>query len=108
MIRLHRLGHDPQPFHLNPDLVVTVEANPDTVVTLATGTRMLVCESPDEVADLTRAWRVSVLDAMARPPRRSGGALSLVSATGGEGGAVSLGAIAANEDEQPSPRSRRS
>ena len=46
MIRLHKLGHTPQPFHLNPDLVLTVEANPDTVVTLTTGSRLLVCETP--------------------------------------------------------------
>ena len=34
MITLHRLGHAAEPFHLNPDLIVTVEANPDTVITL--------------------------------------------------------------------------
>ena len=38
MIVLHRLGHDGEPFHLNPDLITTVEAHPDAVVTLATGT----------------------------------------------------------------------
>ena len=30
MIELHRLGQ-PEPFQLNPDLIVTVEAHPDTV-----------------------------------------------------------------------------
>ena len=42
MIRLHKLGREPQPFHLNPDLVISVEASPDTVVTLTTGSRLLV------------------------------------------------------------------
>ena len=28
MIALHRLGHRHEPFHLNPDLIVTVEATP--------------------------------------------------------------------------------
>ena len=84
MIRLHRLGHTPQPFHLNPDLVVTVEANPDTVVTLTTGSRLLVTESPEAVADAVRTWRASVLDAMVRVPRRSA-ALSLVRGTAGSG-----------------------
>ena len=37
MITLHRLGHRSEPLHLNPDLITTVEAHPDTVVTLATG-----------------------------------------------------------------------
>ena len=64
MIRLHKLGRVPQPFHLNPDLVITVEASPDTVVTLTTGSRLLVTETPEEVARAVRDWRASVLDAM--------------------------------------------
>ena len=34
MITLHRLGHASSTFQLNPDLIFTVEANPDTVITL--------------------------------------------------------------------------
>jgi flagellar protein FlbD len=83
MIRLHKLARTPQPFHLNPDLVVTVEAHPDTVVTLTTGSRLVVAETPEEVAEAVRAWRASVLDAMARVPRRSS-SLSLVRATAGD------------------------
>jgi len=97
MIRLHKLGHEPHPFHLNPDLILSVEANPDTVVTFTTGSRLLVTESPDEVADAVRAWRASVLDAMTRVPRRSS-ALSLVRGTAGDGGVVSLNAEAARRD----------
>jgi uncharacterized protein YlzI (FlbEa/FlbD family) len=106
MIRLHKLGHSPQPFHLNPDLVLTIEANPDTVVTLTTGTRYLVTESPAEVADAVRAWRASVLDAMTRIPRRST-AMSLVRGTAGDGGVVSLNAEAARrEGEIPTKEHR--
>ena len=72
MIRLHKLGHNPHPFHLNPDLVLTVEANPDTVVTLTTGSRLLVAETPEQVAEAVCQWRASVLDAMSRVPRRTG------------------------------------
>ena len=97
MIRLHKLGHEPHPFHLNPDLILSVEANPDTVVTFTTGSRLLVTESPDEVAEAVRAWRASVLDAMTRVPRRSS-ALSLVRGTAGDGGVVSLHAEAARRD----------
>jgi flagellar protein FlbD len=60
MIVLHRLAHEAEPFHLNPDLIVTVEACPDTVVTLATGARMLVAESPEEIARAVLDWRVGV------------------------------------------------
>jgi flagellar protein FlbD len=59
MIQLHRLARDRAPFHLNPDMIVTVEANPDTVVHLATGTNLLVSETPEEVAAAVRAWRRS-------------------------------------------------
>ncbi len=95
MIRLHRLGHHPQPFHLNPDLVMTVEANPDTVVTLTTGTKLLVAESPEAVAEAVRTWRASVLDAMTRAPRRTGAALGLVRGAAGDGAVVSLNVEAA-------------
>ena len=54
MITLHRLGHAAEPFHLNPDLIVTVEANPDTVVTLTTGTKIVVAEPPERVVDEIR------------------------------------------------------
>ena len=96
MIRLHRLGRDPQPFHLNPDLIITVEASPDTVVTLTTHSRLLVTETPEEVAEAVRRWRASVLDAMTRVPRRSN-ALQLVRGTAGDGAVASLNAEAENE-----------
>jgi flagellar protein FlbD len=75
MIVLHRLGHEREPFHLNPDLIVTVEAHPDTVVTLATGTKVVVAEDPDAISDAVRDWRVSITNAAWRE-RRS---LSVVS-----------------------------
>ena len=49
MIVLHRLGHDDEPFHLNPDLFQTIEETPDTVITLTTAQKIVVSESPDEV-----------------------------------------------------------
>ena len=38
---------------------VYVEATPDTVVHLATGATILVCETPEEVAAEVRSWRRS-------------------------------------------------
>ena len=40
--------HD-EPFQLNPDMIVTVESTPDTVITLATGAKIVVAETPEEV-----------------------------------------------------------
>lgn len=61
MISLHRLGHQLEEFHLNPDLIVTVEANPDTVITLTTGTKIVVAEPADRVVDEIKTYRVGVL-----------------------------------------------
>jgi uncharacterized protein YlzI (FlbEa/FlbD family) len=71
MITLHRLGHTDEPFQLNPDLIVTIESTPDTVVTLATTAKIVVAESPEQVAAAMRAWRVGVLSEAMRN-RRSG------------------------------------
>lgn len=60
MIVLHRLGHAAEPFHLNCDLIVTVEACPDTVVTLATGARILVGESPEEISRAILRWKSDI------------------------------------------------
>jgi uncharacterized protein YlzI (FlbEa/FlbD family) len=75
MITLHRLGHRDEPFLLNPDLVVTVEAHPDTVITLSTHARLVVAETPAEVAAEIRAWRAGILsDALHRPEGLAGAA----------------------------------
>ncbi len=107
MIRLHRLAHTPQPFHLNPDLVATVEANPDTVVLLTTGTRYVVAESPEAVAEAVRTWRASVLDAMTRAPRRSANPLALVRGTAGDGAVVPLAAETAEREHERHERGDR-
>jgi uncharacterized protein YlzI (FlbEa/FlbD family) len=61
MITLHRLGHKLEIFRLNPDLIVTVEANPDTVLHLATGAKIVVAETPECVVSEIRAYRVDIL-----------------------------------------------
>lgn len=67
MITLNRLGHSDEPFLLNPDMIVTIESTPDTVIALATGTKVVVAESPEEVAASVHAYRAEVLsDALRR------------------------------------------
>jgi flagellar protein FlbD len=60
MIVLHRLAHAAEPFHLNPDLIVTIEACPDTVVSLATGARILVHEDPQTIVRAILRWRADI------------------------------------------------
>jgi flagellar protein FlbD len=38
--------------YLNPDVIKTVEATPDTVITLQTGDKLLVLETAHEVREL--------------------------------------------------------
>lgn len=73
MITLRRLGHSDEPFQLNPDMIVTVESTPDTVITLATGAKVVVDDSPEEVAAALREYRVEMLaDALRkRRPERA-------------------------------------
>ena len=61
MITLHRLGGAGEAFVLNVDLIATIEAHPDTVVTLTTERRHVVTETVDDVVEAVREWRVSVL-----------------------------------------------
>ncbi len=44
-------------FWLNPDLFETLEATPDTVVTLINGHKYVVMETPAEIMDRVLAYR---------------------------------------------------
>ncbi len=59
MIFLTRL--DGREVVVNSDLIVTVEATPDTMVTLSTGDRLLVRESVESVVDKAVAFRYRTL-----------------------------------------------
>ncbi len=75
MIVLNRLGHSDEPFQLNPDMIVTVESTPDTVIALATGAKVVVSETPEEVAAAVRAYRAGLLSEALRnrrAPRQAG------------------------------------
>ena len=49
MIALRRLNNEP--VMVNPDLIEFLEANPDTVVTLTSGNKLLVRDSMEEVRE---------------------------------------------------------
>ena len=61
MIAVHRLTHPTDDLYLNPDQVQMIEGTPDTVVTLTNGSKFVIAERPEQVADLIRLWRASVL-----------------------------------------------
>jgi flagellar protein FlbD len=60
MIPVHRLTHPDEPVWLNPDLIQTVETTPDTLVSLTTGARFVVQETPERVVALVRDWHAGI------------------------------------------------
>ena len=61
MIAVHRLTHPTDDLYLNPDQVQMIEGTPDTVVTLNNGSKFVIAERPEAVAELIRRWRASIL-----------------------------------------------
>ncbi len=64
MIRLTRLNS--QPLTVNSDLIKFVEQSPDTLITLVTGEKIVVRESPDEILARLIEFRRLVLSGL--PP----------------------------------------
>jgi uncharacterized protein YlzI (FlbEa/FlbD family) len=85
VIRLHRLSARAEVFYLNPDLIVSIDSTPDTVLTLTTHQKVLISDTPEAVVAAIQAWRASILTAglPSTPRRRSEAALTLVNATVG-------------------------
>ena len=61
MIAVHRPTHPTDDLYLNPAQAQMIEGTPDTVVTLTNGSKFVIAERPEQVADLIRVWRASVL-----------------------------------------------
>ncbi len=59
MIRLTRLNS--QPITVNSDLIKCIESNPDTVMTLVSGDKILVHESADEIIARVVEFRRAVI-----------------------------------------------
>lgn len=61
MILVHRLRGEP--LYVNADLIETVEATPDTVLTLLDGRQLLVDEDPEVVVGRFTSFRATLLAA---------------------------------------------
>ncbi len=64
MIELTRLNGSPM--LLNSDLIKTVDASPDTMLTLINGEKLIVREEPAEVVEHVLAYRARLLAMVAR------------------------------------------
>jgi flagellar protein FlbD len=66
LIRLTRFCGDA--VFVNSDQIEIVERNPDTVLTLVSGNRLTVQETPEEIAALVRSFRQSLMRAGCTQP----------------------------------------
>lgn len=57
MIKVTRLRSLEPDLVVNAELIETVEATPNTVITLTTGHKIIVQESPDQVIQLVVAYK---------------------------------------------------
>jgi len=65
MVQLTRLSH--RPFVLNCDLIELIEATPDTVISLTTGQKFVVCETPEEIIHRVREYKRSIMESSPLP-----------------------------------------
>lgn len=85
MILVHRLKGEPM--FVNADLIESIEARPDTVLTLVDGRKTVVAETPEEIVERVRQFRAAVLAAvedMRSQPQKDGDAVPLVLLRGDE------------------------
>lgn len=61
MILLHRIRGEA--FHLNVDLIETIEHLGDTVLTLSDGRHLVVRDRPEDIVDAIRVYRASIIAA---------------------------------------------
>jgi flagellar protein FlbD len=59
MIKLTKLNNSE--FHLNPDLIRSIEETPDTIIELINADHILVREKPLEIIDKIVAYRARIL-----------------------------------------------
>ena len=71
MILVHRLRGEPM--FINEDLIESIEATPDTVLTLVDGRKIVVADPPQMIVDRARVYRASVLAATDELRSRSEG-----------------------------------
>lgn len=60
MIKLKKMSN--MDIIINCDYIVSIEANPDTVITLSNERKLIVKESPEEIVELTMNYKKKLLN----------------------------------------------
>jgi len=84
LILVHRLRGEPM--FINEDLIESIEATPDTVLTLVDGRKIVVADTPQLVVDRARVYRASVLAATEELRTRRSGEVVLFPVADGDAG----------------------
>ena len=61
MIIVKKKTRDAKEIVLNADLIETVESNPDTIITLTSGNKVMVQESMEEVIELVLEYKKKII-----------------------------------------------
>lgn len=67
MIRVTRL--DGTPLLVNIDQITWIEFNPDTIIALANGEKLLVCDAPDDIVSRVQDYKRGLLVPLIRERR---------------------------------------
>jgi flagellar protein FlbD len=94
LILVHRLRGEPM--FINEDLIESIEATPDTVLTLVDGRKIVVADAPQLVVDRARSYRASVLAATEELRTRRSGEVVLFPVADADAGGTS--------DAKPEPK----
>lgn len=78
MIHLTRLNR--LPLVLNADLIEWIEVTPDTVISLTTGQKLVVRESPDEVVERVLDFRRAICAGLPSCPLATGAGATVAGA----------------------------
>lgn len=82
MILIHRLRGEEM--FLNADLIESIQASPDTIITTVEGRKIVVAESPEEIVDRIRVYRASILAAAEELRNQTGGSVIVFPVTDDE------------------------
>jgi len=80
MIQLTRLNN--QPLLINSDLIKFPERSPDTMLTLLTGEKVIVRETPEEVLKKVIAFRQAILAGLSDDLRHTAGTANVAPSAG--------------------------
>ena len=70
---IHVTRMDGRPMVINADWIECVESTPDTILTLTSGTKILIRDSVESVVRAFKAYKMEITQALSVPSLKDGG-----------------------------------